>query len=76
MPEHTIAAFEDHGKVARTLDERVDDAVEVFDRLRDLGVDMTDVARTLEEQGLAAFSESHNWLLARLAAKAAGLVGG
>lgn len=75
MPERTIAAFEDHGRVARTVDARVDDAVEVFDRLRDLGVDMADVARTLEEEGVAAFSKSYNRLLARLAAKAAGLAG-
>jgi transaldolase len=73
MPEHTIAAFEDHGSVTRTVDARVDDAVEVFDRLRAVGVDMADVARRLEEQAVAAFSESHNRLLAGLAAKAAGL---
>jgi transaldolase len=75
MPEHTIAAFEDHGSVARTVDARVDDAVEVLDRLRAVGVDMADVARTLEEQAVAAFSKSHDRLLARLAAKAAGLAG-
>ena len=37
LPEATIAAFEDHGRVARTIDTDVDDAREVMRRLAAVG---------------------------------------
>jgi transaldolase len=58
LQEATIARFEDHGKVARTVDRGVDEAVEVLARLAEVGIDMEDVGTTLESQGLAAFERS------------------
>lgn len=55
MPEKTIAAFEDHGTVARTIDEEADEAELRLQRLEEIGVSMTDVGRALEEQGVALF---------------------
>ena len=43
LPELTIAAFEDHGTLARTIDTGVDEAAEVMRRLAAVGVDMDDV---------------------------------
>ncbi|HLG66635.1 MAG TPA: transaldolase [Acidimicrobiales bacterium] len=71
MPEGTIEAFLDHGSVSRTLDAGVEDAVSVLERLGEVGVDMADVAATLEEQGVRAFAASFDDLLRALAAKAA-----
>src|SRR3954447_13250915 len=51
LPEATIAAFTDHGTLARTIDTRVDDAADVMRRLAAVGVDMHDVGLTLEDQG-------------------------
>ncbi len=70
LPESTIAAFNDHGTLARTIDSGVDEAAEVMRRLATVGVDMDDVGLTLEKQGIAGFHASHQQVLAVLAAKA------
>jgi transaldolase len=70
LPEATIAAFEDHGTVARTIDGDVDEAAAVMDRLGDAGIDIEDVGHTLEEQGVASFHESFAHVLRALKAKA------
>jgi transaldolase len=71
MPEATIAAFEDHGTLARTLDADPDGARAALDRVGEVGVDLADVAAVLEAEGVAAFAKSFDELLALLAAKAA-----
>jgi transaldolase len=70
LPEDTIAAFTDHGTLARTLDTGVDGAAGVMRRLAAAGVDMDDVGLTLEDQGVAGFHMSYQNVLAALAAKA------
>ncbi|MFF5289068.1 transaldolase [Paractinoplanes globisporus] len=70
LPEATIAAFNDHGTPARTIDTAVDEAAEVMRRLARAGVDLDDVGQTLEDGGVAAFHTSHQQVLAALAAKA------
>jgi len=73
LPEPTIAAFEDHGSVARTVDIGVEEAEDVMRRLAEVGVDMDDVGLTLEDSGVAGFHESFQTMMAGLAAKAARL---
>src|SRR5207302_9235800 len=58
LPEATIGAFEDHGTLARTVDEGVDEARRTLDELSAVGVDLADVSRVLEEEGVATFSKS------------------
>jgi transaldolase len=70
LPEQTIAAFEDHGRLARTLDAGVEEATEVMRRLAAVGVDMDDVGHTLEDEGVASFHDSFQHMLASLAVKA------
>jgi transaldolase len=70
LPEVTIAAFEDHGTLARTIDIDVDQAAAVLERLAAVGVDMDDVGRTLEDQGVASFHESFAHVLNALRDKA------
>jgi transaldolase len=70
LPETTIAAFEDHGTLARTIDSGVDHAGAVMDRLAEVGVDMDDVGRTLEDQGVAGFHQSFAHVLQALEHKA------
>ena len=69
MPEETIEAFQDHGKVAETLTQGVDDARKLFDDLRDAGVDYDDVSDTLEREGVQKFSDSFDELLDGIKAK-------
>ncbi|HEY7226035.1 MAG TPA: transaldolase [Micromonosporaceae bacterium] len=75
MPEATIAAFEDHGRVARSVDTDLDGAAEVMRRLGEVGVDMDDVGLTLEEQGAAGFQDSFTHVLRTLDTRARELVG-
>jgi transaldolase len=70
LPEPTIAAFEAHGSLARTLDTGVEQAAAVMRRLAAVGVDMDDVGMTLEDKGVAGFHESFQQMLSSLAAKA------
>jgi transaldolase len=70
LPEPTIAAFEDHGTLARTIDSGVGDAEAVMHALAEVGVDMDDVGRTLEDQGVASFHESFAHVLHALESKA------
>ncbi len=66
LPEATITAFEDHGTPARTVDSEVPRAAELMSQLAAMGVDMDDVGRTLEENGIAAFDAAYDDVLARL----------
>jgi transaldolase len=70
MTESTITAFEDHGVVARTIDTGMGAATRVMQNLRAVGVDMDDVGRALEDQGVAAFRQSFADLLITLRDKA------
>ncbi len=73
MPEDTLDAFVDHGTVARTVDADPAAAQGVLDRLGAVGVDLDDVGRVLEDQGVAAFAKSFDELIEALEAKAAEL---
>jgi transaldolase len=74
MPEETIAAFQDHGKVALTLEQGIEEAQEVFRRLAEAGVDYDDVTATLEREGVDKFAESFAELLDGIGAKSGELV--
>jgi transaldolase len=74
MPEETIEAFQDHGTVALTLDEDLDEARALFDELAQAGVDYDDVTRVLEEEGVQKFSDSFDELLEGIRAKRGELV--
>jgi transaldolase len=64
MPEKTLEAVSDHGEIrGDTIHGGYDQARAVFDRLREVGVDLEDVGRVLEEQGVEKFSTSWNDLL-------------
>ncbi len=70
LPENTIEAFDDHGTVARTVDADPEAARAVVDAVTAAGVDLADVARVLEDEGVAAFEKSFDELLTSLRTKA------
>lgn len=70
MPDNTLDAFDDHGTVARTVDVDLGAAHEVLDRIAAVGVDLADVTRVLEDEGVASFTKSFDDLLGSLQAKA------
>lgn len=73
LPETTIAAFEDHGRLSRTIDTNVDEAIDTMERIAAVGVDLADVGRTLEARGVAKFAESMDEVMTILKAKATDL---
>jgi transaldolase len=74
MPEETIRAFQDHGDVAPTLEQGIDEAKDVFERIAEAGVDYDDVVATLEREGVEKFADSFSELLEGIRAKAGELV--
>ena len=71
MPEKTLRAFQDHGRVRRTLEENADEAQRVVERFAKAGVDYADVTATLEREGVQAFDKSFASLLDGIRASAA-----
>ncbi len=64
MPEETIRAFQDHGKVrGDTVVEDVKDAHTIFEQLAKVGLDVDDVTETLELEGVQKFADSFAELL-------------
>lgn len=69
LPDDTIDAFADHGKVAATLEEGVDDARRTMESLAVLGIDFAQVAAQLENEGVQKFIEPYDALNAALEGK-------
>jgi transaldolase len=74
MPEETIRAFQDHGEVALTLEQGIDDARALLERLAEVGIDYDDVTATLEREGVEKFADSFAELLEGIRAKSGELV--
>ncbi|MDQ3867618.1 MAG: transaldolase [Actinomycetota bacterium] len=69
MPEETIRAFQDHGRVAARLESDLDEARFLFNELGRVGLDYADVVASLEREGIEKFVASFNELLTGIAKK-------
>jgi transaldolase len=58
VPDETIEAFADHGKIANTLAEGMSEAHDVIDRLKRHGIDTEQVADELQVEGVKKFSDA------------------
>jgi transaldolase len=74
MPEETIEAFQDHGRVEETLTKDVDAARKLFDDLAAAGIDYDDVVEVLEREGVQKFSDSFDELKEGIQSKRGELV--
>src|SRR3954449_2825298 len=74
MPVDTVKAFQDHGEARQTLEQGVDEAHELMQKLESVGIDYDDVVRVLEEEGVQKFSDSFKELLEGVAKKRDALV--
>src|SRR5581483_2168935 len=64
MPEKTIEAVADHGVITGdTVTGTASAAQELFDKLEEVGIDLTDVFLVLENEGVQKFEESWSELL-------------
>jgi transaldolase len=69
LPPETLDAFLYHGEARRSLEIDVDVARRDLDALQALGIDLHAITQELEAEGVHAFAESWNKLLATLKAK-------
>jgi transaldolase len=63
MPEQTLRAFADHGKVARTLDADPAGAEHVLRQAAAAGIDLANITAELEREGVQTFCDSYQQLL-------------
>lgn len=69
LPPATLEAFEDHGTVADTLEQGVDEARAVLEQLKNNKIDLRRITETLESEGVKLFIDAFEKLLAGLRAK-------
>jgi transaldolase/glucose-6-phosphate isomerase len=68
MPPATITAYKDHGKPAPRLEEDLDAATALLQRIEDAGISMDTVTQKLEDDGVASFAKSFESLIAVVSA--------
>jgi len=73
MPEATLLAFADHGRVDAPIARDGDDSEAVLAQFARAGVDVVALAARLQEEGAAAFVKSWNDLLAVIETRSAAL---
>jgi transaldolase len=69
MPPKTAEAFNDHGKLADTLEDGVEEARATLQAFADAGIDYDDVVETLEREGVEKFEKSFRELIEGVAGK-------
>ena len=74
LPEATLEAFDEHGTLARTVDADPEGARATLAAVQAAGIDLDDVSRVLEEEGVGAFVKSFDELLDTLGQKAETLI--
>lgn len=60
LPQQTLDAFRDHGRVERTLDQGIEDAHRTMERLAAAGVDVREATERLQADGVDLFCDSFN----------------
>lgn len=75
MPVKTMEAFADHGQIARTVDDDLEDAERRLRALAEVGVDLDEVTEELQREGVDKFAKSYDELLECVEQKMARLAG-
>jgi transaldolase len=73
VPEATLRAFADHGRVSDLLPADGGNCEEVLARFGQAGIDIDALAAGLQRQGAEAFDKSWNELLESIASKSQAL---
>ena len=69
MPEDTLRAFADHGRVQHALRSDLEDSKEVLASAAGEGVDLETITDELEREGVEAFCSSYRQLLGCIESK-------
>jgi transaldolase len=73
MPERTLKALADHGEISEIMSPDGGDCETVLDQFATAGIDVYDLAATLQEEGAKSFVNSWNELMDVIASKSARL---
>ena len=74
IPPKTLEAFIDHGTVAVTLDQDIDEVHEQLVQLEKVGINLDDVTRELLDEGVEKFVKPYDKLIETIAQKQANLI--
>lgn len=66
LPIETIDAFRNHGKVTNSLEEGVDNAKSILERIKQTGIDIDHITQKLENEGIEKFNKAFDKLLNRI----------
>ena len=69
LPPETLDAYRDHGDPAPRLEEGLDQAAGILQRLPELGIDLDQVTQQLEDEGIEKFNNPYDSLMRTLEAK-------
>lgn len=69
LPPQTLVAFIEHGTAADTLTKGLPQAARVMEQLAEVGIDLTQVTRQLQSDGVELFIDSFETLIAQVEAK-------
>jgi transaldolase/glucose-6-phosphate isomerase len=73
LPPATYTAFRDHGEARASLEENPAQASEVIKQLGDAGIDLEEVTRQLQDEGVRAFADSFRTLMGTIESKQAAI---
>jgi transaldolase len=76
LPQNTLDAFREHGRVTATLQEGVDEARAHVNRLQEAGIDFRAVTDELQVQGVQLFADSFAKAMETLRRKREAVLGG
>jgi transaldolase/glucose-6-phosphate isomerase len=77
LPVETLRAFQDHGRVpGQSVKENLEEAVAALEGLSAFGVDLNAIAEKLQQDGVKAFADSFDQLMAALERKRVALIPG
>ena len=63
LPMETIEAFRDHGKATETLTKGLDHSDKVLAKLQELGIEIDEITKNLENEGIEKFNKAYDKLL-------------
>jgi transaldolase len=69
LPPATLKSFMDHGIVSETLTQGLEAARKEIAQLAELGIDLNEITRQLQDEGVAAFAKSFESLITSITEK-------
>ena len=75
VPPDTLDAYLDHGCAARTVDTDMEQVRRQLAQLAELGIDLDDITVQLMREGVDAFADSFDELMAGIGEKVAAIAG-